>query len=57
MTRSVLLGFDISNGFLVELLLSEDTKILQQICKKTMEQSREFQLSKTITKLRNKSEK
>lgn len=57
MTRSVLLGFDISNGFLVELLLSEDTEILQQICKKTMEQSREFQLSKTITKLRNKSEK
>lgn len=57
MTRSVLLGFDISNGFLVELLLSEDTEILQQICKKTMEQSREFQLSKTITTLRNKSEK
>lgn len=57
MTRSVLLGFGISNGFLVELLLSEDTEILQQICKKTMEQSREFQLSKTITKLRNKSEK
>lgn len=57
MTRSVLLGFDISNGFLVELLLSEDTEILQQICKKTMEQSREFQLSKTINKLRNKSEK